>query len=89
MPNIAILVGNTKYRSLPELECCRADVVAMRELLDGTEKYETIETIENASANDLKAKIRAAVNNAKLPAELFSTTPATAIHTKRNFFLRD
>jgi hypothetical protein len=43
----------------------------MRELLDGTEKYETIETIENASANDLKAKIRAAVNNAKLPAELF------------------
>jgi hypothetical protein len=43
----------------------------MRELLDGTEKYETIKTIESASANDLKAKIRAAVNNAKLPAELF------------------
>ena len=30
MPNIAILVGNTEYRSLPELECCRADVVAMK-----------------------------------------------------------
>ncbi|SEC68994.1 Caspase domain-containing protein [Rhizobiales bacterium GAS188] len=71
MPNIAILVGNTEYCSLAKLDCCRADVVAMSELLDATEKYETIEIIENADANDLKAKIRAAVDKTKSPAELF------------------
>jgi caspase domain-containing protein len=71
MPNIAILVGNTEYRALAKLECCAADVLAMKELLEATEKYETIEIIENADANNLKAKIRAAVDKAKSPAELF------------------
>jgi hypothetical protein len=71
MPNIAVLVGNTEYSSLANLDCCRADVAAMRELLDATEKYETIEIIENADANDLKATIRAAVDKAKSPSELF------------------
>ena len=71
MPNIAILVGNTEYRSLGNLDCCGADVAAMRELLDATQKYETIEIIENAEANNLKAKIRAAADREKSPAELF------------------
>jgi hypothetical protein len=71
MPDIAILVGNTEYRSLANLDCCRADVLAMRELLDATEKYETIEIIENADANDLKAKLRATIDKAKSPTELF------------------
>lgn len=71
MPNIAILVGNTEYRSLAQLDCCAADLVAMNELLVATEKYETIEVVENADANDLKEKIRSAVEKAKSPAELF------------------
>jgi hypothetical protein len=71
MPNIAFLVGNTEYQSLTRLDCCRADVAAMKELLDAAEKYETIEIIENADANDLKEKIRAAVGKANSPAELF------------------
>jgi len=71
MPNIAILVGNTEYRSLANLDCCRTDVAAMRELLEATEKYEATEIIENADANDLKAKIRATIENAKSPTELF------------------
>ena len=46
MPNIAILVGNIEYRTLPQSSsCCRADVGAMSDLLDATEKYETIEII--------------------------------------------
>jgi len=43
----------------------------MRELLEATEKYETIEIIENADANDLKARVRAAVEKGKSPGELF------------------
>ena len=71
MPSIAILVGNTDYRALNKLECCAADVAAMQELLAATEKYETIEIIENTDANDLKGKIRAAIDKVKSPAELF------------------
>jgi hypothetical protein len=71
MPNIAILVGNTDYKSLAKLECCRADVAAMRELLEATEKYAAIEIIENADANDLKDKIRSAIDKTKSPDELF------------------
>ncbi len=71
MPNIAILIGNIDYRTLPKLDCCSADLMAMRELLDATEKYETTEIIENADANDLKAKIRVVVDKAKSPTELF------------------
>lgn len=70
MPNVAILVGNTEYRALTKLECCAADVAAMKELLEATEKYETIEIVENAGANDLKAMIRAAVDKAKSQGEL-------------------
>jgi hypothetical protein len=71
MPNIAILIGNTEYRSLARLDCCRADVAAMRELLDATERYETTEIIENADANDLKAKIRGAIDKSKSSTDLF------------------
>jgi hypothetical protein len=70
MPNIAILVGNTEYRSLPRLDRCHADVAAIKELLDATAKYETIEIIENADGSELKARIRAAVDKVKSPAEL-------------------
>ncbi len=71
MPSIAILVGNSEYRSLANLDCCKADVTAMSELLEATGKYETIAIIENANANDLKEKIRAAVDRVKSPSELF------------------
>ena len=71
MPSVAVLVGNTEYKSLPKLECCSADVAAMRELLAATEKFETIQVIEDADAGSLKERIRAAAATAKSAAELF------------------
>lgn len=43
----------------------------MQELLVASEKYESIETIANADAGDLKDRIRAIVEKAKSPTELF------------------
>ncbi|MDE2013295.1 MAG: caspase family protein [Alphaproteobacteria bacterium] len=71
MSNIAILVGNTNYRALANLECCAADLAAMKELLEATEKYDTLEIIQNVDASELKAKIRGGVDKAKSPTELF------------------
>jgi len=33
MPNSAILIGNSEYRNAPRLECCRAHIQAVEELL--------------------------------------------------------
>lgn len=58
MTNIAILVGNIEYRNLSKLECCHDDLMAIKELLEHSHKYERIEIIENAEADALKSKIR-------------------------------
>lgn len=71
MPNLAILVGNTDYRSLSQLNCCRDDILAIRALLTATEKYPDIVMIENAEADDIKTRIRDAINKAQTPTELF------------------
>lgn len=62
MANAAILVGNSQYRHLNELACCRDDVSAMKELLEATEKYASIVVVENVDADELKSSMRAAID---------------------------
>ena len=73
MSNTAILVGNTRYTSLSELACCHDDLVAMKELLEATLRYShsDIEVIENADADDLKARVREAIAKQSSVDELF------------------
>ena len=73
MSSIAILVGNTRYTSLSELPCCHDDLVAMKELLEATTRYShsDIESIENADADDLKARVREVVDKQSSVEELF------------------
>jgi hypothetical protein len=71
MANTAILVGNTDYRNLAKLDCCRDDLLAIRELLEATEKYEAITVIENTDADTLKSQLRIAIDKVKSPDELF------------------
>ncbi len=58
MANAAILVGNSQYRHLNDLECCRDDISAVKELLEATGKYDSIVVIENVEADELKSRIR-------------------------------
>ncbi len=71
MANAAIIVGNTDYRNLPKLECCRDDVLAIRQLLEATEKYEQITVVENAEADAFKSQLRIAIDKVQAPEELF------------------
>jgi hypothetical protein len=71
MTNAAILIGNSEYRNLHPLDCCRDDLKAMKELLDAAEKYDTITVIENADADSLKQQLRDAVDKIPSPNELF------------------
>ncbi len=71
MGNTAILVGNSQYRALSALRCCHDDLVAMRELLEATEKYADLKVVENADADELKFKLRTAIDNIQSKEELF------------------
>lgn len=86
MANAAILVGNTDYRHLQKLECCRADVSAMKELLEATEKYESIAVIENKEADELKSAIREAIDAVSAPHELFFYFTGHGLQHETEFF---
>ena len=71
MANAAILIGNSEYRNLLQLNCCRDDLAAMQQLLEATQKYDTITVIENKDADTLKEQLRDAVDKIPSPNELF------------------
>ena len=71
MANTAVLVGNSQYDSLNPLECCHHDLLAMKELLDATGKYSEFEVIENDNADELKSRIRDAIDKTPSTEELF------------------
>lgn len=71
MANNAILVGNSEYRKLLKLDCCRDDLAAIKQLLEATQKYAAITVIENAEADSLKDQLRQAVDEISAPSELF------------------
>jgi hypothetical protein len=71
MANTAILVGNSQYRLLNELACCHDDLIAIKELLEATEKYSEIVVIEDMDADGLKSRIRAVTDKDSSTGEIF------------------
>lgn len=71
MANIAILIGNSEYETLSALPCCEADVLAIKELVETTEKFESIEVISNNTSSQLKDRIRSAFDNHRPIGEVF------------------
>lgn len=71
MANIAILIGNSEYETLSALPCCEADVLAVKELVEATEKFESIEVISNSASSQLKDRVRCAFDNHRPIGEVF------------------
>lgn len=86
MANTAIVVGNSDYRNLAKLECCHHDILAIKQLLEATGKYDKITAIENAEADALKSEIRAAVDQAQSPDELFFYFTGHGLQHETEFF---
>ena len=70
MSNIAILVGNSDYRTLDQLSCCIADLRAFNETLKATGRYNEICVVENENSDDLKVSLRNVVARASAVDEL-------------------
>ena len=71
MPNVAILIGNSEYDTLGRLACCKSDVLAIKELIEATEKFESMEVILNSTSSHLKDRIRHAFDAHKPIGEVF------------------
>lgn len=71
MANVAVLIGNTDYKLLDKLECCKADVEAMQDLLAATGRFDSIEVILNSDSGGLKERIRAVIDAHKSISEIF------------------
>ena len=87
MTNVAILIGNAEYSSLPTLDCCKADVQAMKELLEATKKFAGIRTVENATADTIKAKVRQAIDESSSTDELFLYFSGHGYQHESGFYL--
>ncbi len=86
MANKAILVGNVSYQNLTKLECCHEDIIAIKELLEATRKYEDITVIEDTEADALKSELRAAIDKITAPEELFFYFTGHGHQSKADFF---
>ncbi len=87
MTNVAILIGNADYSSLPKLNCCKADVKAMKELLETSGKYAGIYTVEDCTADEIKAKVRQVIQEASPREELFFYFSGHGYQHESDFYL--
>jgi Caspase domain len=69
--NIAILIANASYQSMPQLDCCREDLAAMTKLIESTGRFGSIHPIINANADLIRSTIRGALANATEVDEIF------------------
>ena len=86
MDNVSILVGNTEYERLGKLDCCSDDVLAVKELLDATQKFESVELLLNNDSSELKERIRAAVDAHKSIGEIFFYFTGHGFQHESEFF---
>jgi hypothetical protein len=86
LANIAILIGNTEYQTLSKLDCCGEDVLAVKELLDATGKFESIEPILNSDCSQLKQRIRATIDAHESIAEIFFYFTGHGFQHEAEFF---
>ena len=87
MPNAAILIANSHYGTLPPLACCHADLHTMNELLQATDKYSDICVVEDANADDLKSKVRMAIQTPTSTDELFFYFTGHGYQHESDFYL--
>jgi hypothetical protein len=80
------LVGNTDYQTLGSLSCCRDDVFAIKELLEATDKFESIELLFNKDSSQLKESIRAAIDAKQQIEEIFFYFTGHGFQHEAEFF---
>ena len=71
MNSFAVLIANVNYDHQSALDCCANDIKAIEELLVATEKYESVNVIEDANSTRLKEELRVLFDEQKDIDEVF------------------
>ncbi len=69
--NIAVLIGNTKYKSLTTLEACKNDVAQVHKLLIGTQKFSQVIEFVDQPVSHVKDAVRKLAGESEECEEIF------------------
>lgn len=69
--SVAILLGNSKYRSLDQLNCVKNDLAEMKKLITATEKFSNIHVYLDRPISEVKDELKELAKSHKNTAELF------------------
>lgn len=71
MPSIAIILGNANYDQQDKLECCLADVMAIKALIDATERYSVVHARTDVDGEMMRQIVREALKSEEKFEEIF------------------
>ena len=85
--SIAILLGNTKCKSLNRLDCVRKDVAEMKKLVTATEKFSSIYVYLDRPKSEVKDELKALAKSHPHTAELFFYFSGHGVSDQDNFYM--
>ncbi|WP_321505581.1 caspase family protein [Breoghania sp.] len=85
--SVAILVGNSKYNSLHQLDCVKNDVVEMRKLIAATNKFSNISVYLDRPISDVKGELKALAKSQNQTSEILFYFSGHGASDQDNFYM--
>lgn len=85
--SIAILLGNSKYRSLNHLNCVKNDLAEMKKLITATGKFSNIHVYLDRPISEVKDELKELAKSHKHTAELFFYFSGHGHSDQDNFYM--
>jgi len=85
--NIAILLGNSNYKSLNQLDCVIKDIAEMKKLIMATEKFSDIYVYLDRPISEVKDEMKAVARMHNHTAELFFYFSGHGLSDQDNFYM--
>lgn len=85
--SIAILLGNSKYRSLNQLNCVKNDLAEMKKLISATGKFSNIHVFLDRPIADVKDELKELAKSHKHTTELFFYFSGHGHSDQDNFYM--
>lgn len=85
--SIAILLGNSDYKSLDNLDCVKNDVAEMKKLIKATEKFSKICVFLDRPISEVKDELKALAKTNKHTSELFFYFSGHGLSDQDNFYM--
>ncbi|WP_412073057.1 caspase family protein [Tritonibacter mobilis] len=85
--SIAILLGNSKYQKLTDLDCVKNDIVEMEKLIRATKKFNNIYTYLDRPISSVKDELKALAKSEDDTTELFFYFSGHGLSDQDSFYM--